>query len=67
VQSDTSQVAGFDVDDWVEPAGQLTIGADLTRHFSIEAHRADPGSAGISTAVSNCLVQVVGKCSECVP
>ena len=45
---DTSGVDGFDPDDRVEPAGQITIGADLTRHFSVEAHSADLGSAGLS-------------------
>ena len=48
LEPDTSGVDGFDQDDRVEPAGQITIGADLSRHFSIEAHSADLGSAGLS-------------------
>jgi len=49
LEPDTSAVEGFDLDDRVEPAGQITIGADLTRHFSLEAHSADLGSAGFSS------------------
>ncbi len=48
LEPDTSRADGFDTDDRVEPAGQITIGADLTKHFSIEAHSADLGSAGLS-------------------
>ena len=48
LEPDTSSVDGFDQDDRVEPAGQITIGADLSRHFSVEAHSADLGSAGLS-------------------
>jgi len=48
LEPDTSAVAGVDLDDRVEPAGQITIGADLTRHISLEAHSADLGSAGLS-------------------
>ncbi len=39
---------GLDVNDRVEPAGQVTIGADLTPTFSVEIHSADLGSAGFS-------------------
>ena len=45
---DTSGVPGFDANDRVEPAGQVTIGADLTKHIALEAHSADLGSAGLS-------------------
>lgn len=38
----------LDVNDRVEPAGQVTIGADLSNTFSIEVHSADLGSAGFS-------------------
>ena len=38
----------LDVNDRIEPAGQITIGADLTNTFSIEVHSADLGSAGFS-------------------
>ncbi len=38
----------LDVNDRVEPAGQVTIGADLTPTFSVEMHSADLGSAGFS-------------------
>jgi len=48
VEPDTTQVEGWDPNDRVEPAGQLTIGADLTKHLSVEAHSADLGSAGLS-------------------
>ena len=48
LEPDTSQVAGVDPNDRVEPAGQVTLGADLTKHLSIEAHSADLGSAGLS-------------------
>ena len=48
VEPDTSQVPGFDPDDRVEPAGQVTIGADLNKYLSLEAHSADLGSAGLS-------------------
>jgi len=48
LEPDASQVAGFDLDDRVEPAGQVTLGVDVTKHFSVEAHSADLGSAGFS-------------------
>ena len=48
LEPDTSAVPGVDTDDRVEPAGQITIGADLSRHFAVEAHSADLGSAGLS-------------------
>lgn len=48
LEPDTSDVSGADVDDFVEPGGQITIGADLTKHLSLELHSADLGSAGIS-------------------
>jgi len=38
----------YDVNDRVEPAGQVTVGADLTPTFSVELHSADLGSAGFS-------------------
>lgn len=38
----------LDVNDRIEPAGQITIGADLTKTFSVEVHSADLGSAGFS-------------------
>ena len=48
LEPDTSEVPGRDPNDRVEPAGQLTVGADLTKHLSVEAHTADLGSAGLS-------------------
>lgn len=48
MQPDTSEVDGVDVNDRYEAAGQVTLGMDVTRHFSIEAHSADLGSAGLS-------------------
>lgn len=38
----------LDVNDRVEPAGQVTLGADLSPTFSVELHSADLGSAGFS-------------------
>jgi len=48
LEPDTSQVQGVDPNDRVEPAGQITIGADLNKYLSLEAHSADLGSAGLS-------------------
>lgn len=48
LEPDTTQLNGWDPNDRVEPAGQITIGADLTKHLSVEAHSADLGSAGLS-------------------
>lgn len=44
---DTSEV-DEDVNDRVNAAGQITIGADVHRWFSLELHSADLGSAGLS-------------------
>jgi outer membrane protein OmpA-like peptidoglycan-associated protein len=38
----------LDVNDRVEPAGQLTVGVDVTELLSVEVHSADLGSAGFS-------------------
>jgi len=40
----------LDVNDRVEPAGQVTVGADLSPTFSVEFQSADLGSAGFSPA-----------------
>ncbi len=48
MEPDASELPGLDQDDRVEPAGQITVGADLYKHLSIEAHSADLGSAGFS-------------------
>ena len=48
MEPDTSEVPGTDVNDRVEAAGQITLGVDVTRHLSLEAHSADLGSAGLS-------------------
>ena len=45
---DTSQNATFDVNDRVGPAGQVTLGADLSKTFSVEIHSTELGSAGLS-------------------
>lgn len=42
----------LDVNDRVEPAGQVTIGADLSSTFSVELHTADLGSVGFSPSGS---------------
>jgi len=46
LEPDASEVPAFTVNDHVEPAGQLTLGVDLNKHLSLEAHTADLGSAG---------------------
>ena len=43
---DASEVRAFTVNDRVEAAGQVTIGADLSRQLAVELHSADLGSAG---------------------
>lgn len=48
LEPDTSEVPGSDVNDRVNAGGQITLGADLTKHLSLELHSADLGSAGIS-------------------
>jgi len=48
LEPDTSEVSGSDVNDRVNAGGQMTLGADLTKHLSLELHSADLGSAGIS-------------------
>lgn len=45
---DTSEVSG-DVNDRGNNGGQVTIGADINKRFSLELHSADLGSAGISS------------------
>lgn len=47
---DVSSTPLLDVNDRVEPAGQLTLGADVTKTLSMEIHSADLGSAGFSPA-----------------
>ena len=41
----------YDVNDRVEPAGQVTIGVDVSKLLSVEVHSADLGSAGFSPSV----------------
>lgn len=48
MEPDTTALADWNPNDRVEPAGQVTLGADLTKHLSIEAHSADLGSVGLS-------------------
>ncbi len=45
---DTSQAPAFDVDETVDAGGQLTLGMDLSRQWSLELHTANLGSAGLS-------------------
>lgn len=52
LEPDTSEVAGIDVNDRVEGAGQITIGMDLSRQVALEVHSADLGSAGLSAPAS---------------
>jgi len=44
---DGSDISTWSISDKVNASGQLTIGADLNRHLSMEIHSADLGSAGI--------------------
>ncbi len=44
---DTSEVA-TDVNDRVNAAGQITLGIDINKWLSLEAHSADLGSAGLT-------------------
>lgn len=48
MEPDTSEVPLYDVNDRVEPGGQITLGMDLSRQLSVELHSADLGSAGLS-------------------
>jgi len=48
LEPDTSEVDGVDVNDRVNAGGQIAIGADVTKHLSLELHSADLGSAGLS-------------------
>lgn len=45
---DASETPAFSVNDRVEAGGQVTLGVDLSRQLSLEAHSADLGSAGFS-------------------
>jgi len=44
---DKSGIPSWSVSDKVNAAGQITVGADINRHFSLELHSADLGSAGV--------------------
>jgi len=44
---DKSGIPTWSVSDKVNAGGQITIGADINRHFSLELHSADLGSAGV--------------------
>jgi outer membrane protein OmpA-like peptidoglycan-associated protein len=47
---DTDSAPGIDVNDSIAGAGQITLGLDVNKHFSVEMHSADLGSAGLSPA-----------------
>ena len=49
LEPDTGNNPQFDVNDRVGGAGQVSVGADLTKTFSFEAHATDLGSAGLSS------------------
>ncbi len=53
LEPDTGSNPQFDVNDRVGGAGQVSVGADLTKTFSFEAHATDLGSAGLSAAGGN--------------
>lgn len=44
---DKSEIPTWSVSDKVNAGGQITVGADINRHFSLELHSADLGSAGV--------------------
>jgi len=44
---DNSQIPTWNVSDKVNGGGQVTVGADINRHVSLELHSADLGSAGV--------------------
>jgi len=44
---DKSGISSWSVSDKVNTGGQITIGADINRHLSLELHSADLGSAGV--------------------
>lgn len=44
---DNSQIPTWNVSDKVNAGGQITLGADVNRHVSLELHSADLGSAGV--------------------
>lgn len=48
MEPDTSEIVGANVNDRVEPGGQVTVGMDLSRQLAVEFHSADLGSAGVT-------------------
>jgi len=44
---ENSEIPTWTVSDKVNAGGQISLGADINRHFSLELHSADLGSAGI--------------------
>lgn len=48
LEPETSANSIWNVNDRVVPAGQITVGTDLTKTISVEVHSADLGSAGMS-------------------
>ena len=48
LEPDTSEVPGWEVDDPGNRGNQFTLGVDLSRQLSLELHRSDLGSAGLS-------------------
>jgi len=48
LEPDTSAVNGQGVDDAINAGGQITVGADMGKRWSMELHSADLGSAGLS-------------------
>ncbi|MEM7259649.1 MAG: OmpA family protein, partial [Pseudomonadota bacterium] len=44
----TDGAPNVEVDESAAPAGQVTLGLDVNKHFSLEMHSADLGSAGLS-------------------
>lgn len=52
VEPDTSRVPGVDVNNRVNAGGQVTLGMDVSKWFSLEAHAATLGDAGLSPSGS---------------
>jgi len=48
LQPDTTDAPGFDPNKRVNPAGQLTLGYDVSKWLSLEGHAATLGEAGLA-------------------
>ena len=48
LEPENSGITSWHVNDKVNAGAQFTLGADINRHFAIELHSADLGSAGVA-------------------